>query len=169
MHSMVLVHESLYRSENLARVNFAEYAQTLATDIMSSHGSLSASIRLKSELEPIVMNVDLAIPCGLILNELISNALKHGFSNGTGGEIKMTLRHGQGYLHPRHRGQRSRNPGRSRSDGAAIAGAEAGAVPNQANSGRLRTGQYRYGYIGAIEIQGGSLCPLIEFLGGRAR
>jgi two-component sensor histidine kinase len=94
VHSMVLVHESLYRSENLARVNFAEYAQTLATDIMSSHGSLSASIRLKSELEPIVMNVDLAIPCGLILNELISNALKHGFSNGTGGEIKMTLRHG---------------------------------------------------------------------------
>jgi two-component sensor histidine kinase len=91
---MALVHESLYRSENLARVNFAEYAHTLAADIMSSHGGLSASVRLKSELEPIVMNVDLAIPCGLILNELISNALKHGFSNRAGGEIKMTLRRG---------------------------------------------------------------------------
>jgi two-component sensor histidine kinase len=94
VHSMALVHESLYRSENLARINFAEYARALAADIMSSHGSLNASVRLRSELEPVVMDVDLATPCGLILNELISNAFKHGFPNGIGGEIKMTLRRG---------------------------------------------------------------------------
>jgi two-component sensor histidine kinase len=92
VHSMALVHESLYRSENLARINFAEYAQILANDILASHGSPDVPVRLKSDLEPVIMSADLAIPCALILNELISNALKHGFPNGAGGEITVTLR-----------------------------------------------------------------------------
>ena len=95
VHSMALVHEGLYRSENLARINFAEYALALATDILSSHGSPDVPVRLKSELEPVIMSADLAIPCGLILNELISNAFKHGFPDGAGGEIKVTLRSGR--------------------------------------------------------------------------
>ncbi|MGH9502427.1 MAG: sensor histidine kinase [Terriglobales bacterium] len=94
VHSMALVHESLYGSENLARIDFAGYAQALAEDILSSHGSPSVAVSLKSELEPVTMGVDLAVPCGLILNELISNALKHGFSNSAGGQIKVTLRSG---------------------------------------------------------------------------
>ncbi len=94
VHSMALVHQILYGTENLARINFAEYAQALANDILSSHGSPGVSVRLKSELEPIIMSVDLAVPCGLILNELISNAFKHGFPNSAGGEIKVTLRSG---------------------------------------------------------------------------
>jgi two-component sensor histidine kinase len=93
---MALVHESLYGSENLARINFAEYANALAKDILSSHGSPGAPVRLKSELDPVVMSVDLAVPCGLILNELISNAFKHGFPDGAGGDIKVTLRSGLG-------------------------------------------------------------------------
>ena len=91
VHSMALVHESLYRSENLARVEFAEYARSLANDILVSYGNPAAPVRLKTELEPVVMSVDQAIPCGLILNELISNSFKHGFPDGTGGEIKVTL------------------------------------------------------------------------------
>ena len=75
VHSMALVHESLYGSENLARIDFAEYAQSLAKDIFSSHGSPGVSVRLKSELDPVVMGADLAVPCGLILNELISTPL----------------------------------------------------------------------------------------------
>jgi len=98
VHSMALVHESLYRSENLARINFAEYAQALATDILSSHGNPDVAVRLLSELDPVIMSADLAIPCGLILNELISNAFKHGFPNGAGGEIKVTLRKKPGGL-----------------------------------------------------------------------
>lgn len=94
VHSMALVHESLYRSENLARINFAEYAQALAKDILSSHGSPDVPVNLVSDLEPVVMNIDMAVPCGLILNELISNAFKHGFPRGAGGEIKLTLRAG---------------------------------------------------------------------------
>jgi two-component sensor histidine kinase len=82
----------LYGSENLARIDFAAYAQSLAKDIVSAHGSPGVSIRLKNELEPVIMGADLAVPCGLILNELISNALKHGFPNSTGGEVKVILR-----------------------------------------------------------------------------
>jgi two-component sensor histidine kinase len=92
VHSMALVHESLYRSENLAQINFAEYAQALAKDILSSHDNPNAPVNLKSELDPVIMSADLAVPCGLILNELISNAFKHGFPDGAGGEIKVTLR-----------------------------------------------------------------------------
>jgi len=94
VHSMALVHESLYGAENLARIDFAEYAQALAKDILASHGSPGPTVQLKSDLEPIVMSADLAVPCGLILNELISNAFKHGFPDSVGGEIRLTLRHG---------------------------------------------------------------------------
>lgn len=94
VHSMALVHESLYSSENLARIDFGVYAQTLARDILSAHRSPGAPVRLKTELDTVIMGVDLAIPCGLILNELISNAFKHGFPNGAGGEIEVTLHSG---------------------------------------------------------------------------
>lgn len=94
VHSMALVHEHLYGSENLARIDFAAYAQTLAKDMFSSQGSLSVPVRFESELEPVIMGVDLAVPCGLILNELISNALKHGFPNSASGEIRLKLRCG---------------------------------------------------------------------------
>ena len=91
VHSMALVHESLYGAENLARIDFAEYARNLAEDILASHGSPIVPIHLKTELEPVTMGADLAVPCGLILNELVSNAFKHGFPKGTGGEIKLIL------------------------------------------------------------------------------
>lgn len=90
VHSMALVHESLYGSDNLARIDFAEYARSLAEDILAAHGSPNAPVRLKTDLESVRMSVDLALPCGLILNELVSNAFKHGFPDGEG-EIQLTL------------------------------------------------------------------------------
>jgi two-component sensor histidine kinase len=92
VHSMALVHENLHASETLGRIDFAEYARALAKDILSSHGGLRAPVRMKSELERVIMGIDLAVLFGLILKELIVNAFKHGFSNGVGGEIKLTLR-----------------------------------------------------------------------------
>lgn len=92
VHSMALVHESLYGAENLARINFADYARILAEDILASQGRQTGSVHLKTELEPVTMGADLAVPCGLILNELVSNAFKHGFPKDTGGEIKLILR-----------------------------------------------------------------------------
>jgi two-component sensor histidine kinase len=94
VHSMALVHEILYNKENLGCIDFAEYACELIKDILSSHCRTSAPVRLKTKLERVIMSVDLAVLCGLILNELIANALKHGFANGVGGQIKVTLRSG---------------------------------------------------------------------------
>jgi PAS domain S-box-containing protein len=94
VHSMALVHETLYGSKNLSCIDFCEYAKALATDILSSYGNgehPNATVQLKSDLQPVIMSIDLAVPCGLILNELISNALKHGFSNGREGEITVAL------------------------------------------------------------------------------
>lgn len=91
VHLMALVHETLYGSENLARIDFADYAQVLAQNILASYGNAGDPVRLKSDLETVIMSVDLAVPCGLILNELISNAFKHGFPSGRSGEIKVTL------------------------------------------------------------------------------
>lgn len=95
VHTMAFVHESLYSSENLARIDFAVYAQSLAADILASTQFPDAAVRSKTDMEPLIIGVDLALPCGLILNELISNACKHGFPNGTG-EIRLTLRNGRG-------------------------------------------------------------------------
>ena len=92
VHSMALVHESLYGAENLARIDFAQYARNLAEDILASHGNPTVPVHLEADLEPVTMGADLAIPCGLILNELVSNAFKHGFPEGTEGKIKLTLR-----------------------------------------------------------------------------
>jgi two-component sensor histidine kinase len=94
VRSMALVHESLYGSEDVARIDFAQYARALAGDILTSTGLPNVPVGLKTELEPITMSVDLAVPCALILNELISNALKHGFPDGARGEIRLTLRTG---------------------------------------------------------------------------
>lgn len=91
VHSMALVHESLYRSDNLARVDFAKYAKNLADGILTSHANPNASVSLKTDLEPVTVGIDLAVPCGLVLNELISNAFKHGFPDGKGGEIHLKL------------------------------------------------------------------------------
>jgi PAS domain S-box-containing protein len=97
VHSMALVHETLYGSKNLSRIDFSDYAKVLATDILSTYGNrddAKSAIRLRTELSPVIMSIDLAVPCGLILNELISNAFKHGFPNGNGGQITVSLSSG---------------------------------------------------------------------------
>jgi PAS domain S-box-containing protein len=90
VRSMALVHETLYRSERLADVDFAEYARVLADHLFRSH-SVVTGVRLKLDLSPIRMSIDVAVPCGLILNELMSNALKHAFRAGCPGEIMVSL------------------------------------------------------------------------------
>jgi two-component sensor histidine kinase len=89
---MALIHEKLYRSKNLAQVDFAEYIQDLATYLLRSQNAHRRGITLKTETEDVLLKIDTAIPCGLILNELVSNALKHAFPNGRRGEIRVELR-----------------------------------------------------------------------------
>lgn len=90
VRSMAMVHESLYRSENFAAVDFSEYGAALSEQLLHTY-SLSGQIRLKNEFQRVKINMDQAVPCGLILNELISNALKHAFPIGRSGEITVGL------------------------------------------------------------------------------
>ena len=79
VRSMALVHEKLYQSADLARVEFAEYLRSLLNYLWRAHGTAASGVRLTLDLEPVPLSVNAAVPCGLILNELVSNALKHAF------------------------------------------------------------------------------------------
>ena len=92
--SMALVHESLYQSGNLAAVNFGEYTHTLLDSLVCTYGP-SRQIRFRTEVEEVLLSVDVAIPCGLILNELITNSLKHAFPADRAGEIYIGLHRGE--------------------------------------------------------------------------
>ncbi|HKG15314.1 MAG TPA: histidine kinase dimerization/phosphoacceptor domain -containing protein [Pyrinomonadaceae bacterium] len=92
VRSMALIHEKLYQSDDLARVDFSEYIKNLAAYLFRSYEVNAGAVRLGVEAEDVLLGVDTAIPCGLIINELVSNSLKHAFPDGKGGSIKITLR-----------------------------------------------------------------------------
>ena len=77
--SMALVHQMLYRSADLSRVRFGEYARELLRLLAQSFGEKSSGVRFTTEIEDISMLIDIATPCGLLLNELITNSLRHAF------------------------------------------------------------------------------------------
>lgn len=91
VRSMALVHEKLYQSKDLARVDFADYAESLLEYLWHAHGSRTSGIRLRTDLEPTRISVEKALPCGLILNELVGNALKHAFPGPGNGLVTVSL------------------------------------------------------------------------------
>jgi two-component sensor histidine kinase len=92
VRSMALVHERLYQSQDLARVDFVEYARRLTGYLFRSYGVDSNFIQLEINGNGVSLCVDTAIPCGLILNELVSNCLKHAFPGVGKGEIHIEIR-----------------------------------------------------------------------------
>ena len=88
--SMALIHERLYQSENLAKINLNEYIKTLVHTLIRSYKVSTERIRLQIDVEDVSFGIDAAIPCGLIINELVSNSLKHAFPDRKG-EIAVTL------------------------------------------------------------------------------
>ena len=92
VHSMALIHEHLYRSQNLDRVNFAEYARTLSEELYQVFISEPGRISVRLSIQPIELSIQRAVPCGLILNELIANAFKYAFPGGRRGEISISFR-----------------------------------------------------------------------------
>lgn len=79
IRSMALIHEKLHQSNNLLKINFDEYIRDLADTLLRSYTANSQSATLSTEAIGVWLNIDTAIPCGLIINELVSNALKHAF------------------------------------------------------------------------------------------
>ncbi len=90
--TMAQIHEMLYQSADYAQVPFAKYAKDLATRILRASGSASGNIHLHFSMEELSLPVEQAIPCGLILNELVANSLKHAFPNAAQGTIRVELR-----------------------------------------------------------------------------
>jgi len=90
--SMALIHESLYQSEDLSLVDAQRYLQRLGTYLFQAYGIDPGKIRLALDAGDVRLGVDLAVPCGLIVNELLTNSLKYAFPGGTG-EVRVSLRH----------------------------------------------------------------------------
>jgi two-component sensor histidine kinase len=91
---MALIHEHLYRSENLDRIPLAEYLKSLSAVISSTFQR--PNIKFHNDLETMDSNIEAALPVGLIANELLTNAFKYAFPDGAGGNITLRLRQLEG-------------------------------------------------------------------------
>ncbi|MDQ2100623.1 MAG: PAS domain S-box protein [Tychonema bourrellyi B0820] len=89
VRSMALVHEQLYQSKDLSNINFAEYIENLAHNLFQAYEVNAAGIKLETNIARCDLNVDTAVPCGLIINELVTNSLKYAFSEKNEGKIKI--------------------------------------------------------------------------------
>jgi PAS domain S-box-containing protein len=96
VRSMALVHEKLYMTRDFGLIDFATYVRSLAPELLRSYKVEQDTVRLKMELDDVRLGIDVAIPLGMIMNELVSNCLKHAFPEGRKGEIAIELRSGPG-------------------------------------------------------------------------
>lgn len=88
--SMALIHEKLYQSKDLARIDFKGYVNSLVKSLSSSY-VLNPGLKIIVDIEDVCLDIDTAIPCGLIINELVSNSLKYAFTGRNTGEIRIVL------------------------------------------------------------------------------
>ncbi len=91
INSMALIHEKLYQSENLSEIQFDVYIEELLQVISKSHLSNEKPIEIEIEAEPVPLTITQAIPCGLLLNEIVTNSLKHAFPDESEGIIRITF------------------------------------------------------------------------------
>ncbi|MEA5112945.1 MAG: PAS domain S-box protein [Geobacteraceae bacterium] len=91
IRSMALIHGMLYESKDFNSIHFGEYIRDLTQHLIASYALESSRISLKVDISDFVLDIDRAIPCGLIINELVSNAMKHAFPDNRQGEISIRL------------------------------------------------------------------------------
>lgn len=90
--SMALVHELLYRSQDFAQIDMAQYIRSLTTKLLHLYGVDSSVVTLQMAVEAVSLDLEKAIPCGLVINELVTNCLKHAFPEGRPGQINIQVR-----------------------------------------------------------------------------
>lgn len=91
IHSMALVHQMLYQSQDLSRINVGDYLRLLSNALLDSYGVPVGRVMLALDVDDVWMSIDAAIPCGLIVNELVSNALKYAFPGDRAGTVELSL------------------------------------------------------------------------------
>jgi two-component sensor histidine kinase len=89
---MAYIHESLYQSKSFTSVNFSEYLSTLVNNIIQSYTYSKQKIKLVLNIEKLTLSLDSSIPAGLIINELVTNAIKHAFPGSKRGVIYLNLK-----------------------------------------------------------------------------
>jgi len=94
--SMALVYNKLYQAEDLAHIDFREYVRELIRNLVPSYRAVAGKVTTSVECGDVSLGVDQAIPCGLVINELITNSLKYAFPSSRGGEIKVSLAENEG-------------------------------------------------------------------------
>jgi PAS domain S-box-containing protein len=90
IRSMSLIHELLYQTKDFSTINFSEYIRSIATNLFQSYNQ-NRLVNLVLELEPVFLDLDSAIPCGLIINELITNSLKYAYNTDDEGDVRINL------------------------------------------------------------------------------
>jgi two-component sensor histidine kinase len=88
---MALIHERLYQSKDLKRIDFGEYIEKMATDMFNTYISDSEKIKLEIDVENAMLDINTTIPLGLILNELLNNSIKYAFPDGRKGIIRVVF------------------------------------------------------------------------------
>lgn len=96
IHSMALLHDALYQSDNLAQIDLAGYIEQLADHLYQSCGVRRDRVQLRASLAHVSLDLDVALPCGLIINEVVSNSLQHGFPDEREGEVTIVLEESPG-------------------------------------------------------------------------
>lgn len=91
INSMGLVHEMLYKSEDISKINYGNYASNLVSSLITSMKGSENNVKLKLNIPDISINIDTAIPLGLLINEIITNSLKYGIRNDKAGEIHLEI------------------------------------------------------------------------------
>ncbi len=91
VRSMALVHEHLYQSKDLSRIDFSEYIRNLASHIFQAYEVKARGVKLNVKVVPVFLNIDTVVPCGLIINELVSNSLKYAFPEESVGDIYINF------------------------------------------------------------------------------
>jgi two-component sensor histidine kinase len=92
INAMAVIHEMLYQTENISKINYGDYVRNLISGLIRSMKGENNKINLKINVEKINLNIDTAIPLGLLINEIVTNSLKYGFVGDTEREIYIELK-----------------------------------------------------------------------------
>ncbi|HOI40017.1 MAG TPA: histidine kinase dimerization/phosphoacceptor domain -containing protein [Methanobacterium sp.] len=97
--SMAMIHEKLYKTNNFSEINFGDYIKSLVDDLFRSYGADPVQIKKKMIFDEIMLGLETAIPCGLIISELVTNTLKYAFPNHMEGEFRIEMYEIEGLYH----------------------------------------------------------------------